>query len=95
MKKIFTLIAAAFLALGVQAAEDMSLNVSETVAFGDWEGGADPAVITITSAVVKAHSAGEPIELSFANLGGETKDESESPSAITTGASTGRSTLPS
>ena len=167
MKKIFTLIAAAFLALGVQAAEDMSLNVSETVAFGDWgfdnsaaptlnfsnwsagggwqfetalsqddycgvdftmeptvgahvtftityeggetqsldvpegttaiktdfafnggitkigfshgdwEGGADPAVITITSAVVKAHSAGEPIELSFANLGGETKDESE------------------
>lgn len=44
---------------------------------GDWEGGADPAVITITSAVVKAHSAGEPIELSFANLGGETKDESE------------------
>ena len=167
MKKIFTLIAAAFLALGAQAAEDMSLNVSETVAFGDWgfdnsaaptlnfsnwsagggwqfetalsqddycgvdftmeptvgahvtftityeggetqsldvpegttaiktdfafnggitkigfshgdwEGGADPAVITITSAVVKAHSAGEPIELSFANLGGETKDESE------------------
>ena len=167
MKKIFTLIAAAFLALGAQAAEDITLNPSETVAFGDWgfdnsaaptlnfsnwsagggwqfetalsqddycgvdftmeptvgahvtftityeggktqsldvpegttaiktdfafnggitkigfshgdwEGGADPAVITITSAVVKAHSAGEPIELSFANLGGETKDESE------------------
>ena len=167
MKKIFTLIAAAFLAPGAQAAEDITLNPSETVAFGDWgfdnsaaptlnfsnwsagggwqfetalsqddycgvdftmeptvgahvtftityeggetqsldvpegttaiktdfafnggitkigfshgdwEGGADPAVITITSAVVKAHSAGEPIELSFANLGGETKDESE------------------
>lgn len=167
MKKIFTLIAAAFLPLGAQAAEDITLNPSETVAFGDWgfdnsaaptlnfsnwsagggwqfetalsqddycgvdftmeptvgahvtftityeggetqsldvpegttaiktdfafnggitkigfshgdwEGGADPAVITITSAVVKAHSAGEPIELSFANLGGETKDESE------------------
>jgi len=167
MKKIFILIAAAFLALGAQAAEDITLNPSETVAFGDWgfdnsaaptlnfsnwsagggwqfetalsqddycgvdftmeptvgahvtftityeggetqsldvpegttaiktdfafnggitkigfshgdwEGGADPAVITITSAVVKAHSAGEPIELSFANLGGETKDESE------------------
>ena len=167
MKKIFTLIAAAFLALGAQAAEDITLNPSETVAFGDWgfdnsaaptlnfsnwsagggwqfetalsqddycgvdftmeptvgahvtftityeggetqsldvpegttaiktdfafnggitkigfshgdwEGGADPAVITITSAVVKAHSTGEPIELSFANLGGETKDESE------------------
>ena len=44
---------------------------------GNWEGGADPAVITITSAVVKAHSAGEVTELPFANLGGETKDESE------------------
>ena len=167
MKKIFTLIAAAFLALGAQAAEDITLNPSETVAFGDWgfdnsaaptlnfsnwsagggwqfetalsqddycgvdftmeptvgahvtftityeggetqsldipegttsiktdfafsggitqigfshgdwEGGADPAVITITSAVVKAHSAGEVTELPFANLGGETKDESE------------------
>lgn len=167
MKKIFTLIAAAFLALTAQAAEDITLNPSETVAFGDWgfdnsaaptlnfsnwsagggwqfetalsqddycgvdftmeptvgahvtftityeggetqsldipegttsiktdfafsggitqigfshgdwEGGADPAVITITSAVVKAHSAGEVTELPFANLGGETKDESE------------------
>lgn len=167
MKKIFTLIAAAFLALAAQAAEDITLNPSETVAFGDWgfdnsaaptlnfsnwsagggwqfetalsqddycgvdftmeptvgahvtftityeggetqsldipegttsiktdfafsggitqigfshgdwEGGADPAVITITSAVVKAHSAGEVTELPFANLGGETKDESE------------------
>ena len=36
MKKIFTLIAAAFLALGAQAAEDLTLNASETVAFGDW-----------------------------------------------------------
>lgn len=169
MKKNFTLIAAAFLALGVQAASDLTLNASETVAFGEWgfdnsgaptlnfsnwaggggwqfdtalsqddycgvdiafnattethvtffinyEGGAEQSIdvptgstgiqadfaftggitkigfkygdweatanadgcsITITSAVVKAHSAGEPIELSFANLGGETKDESE------------------
>ena len=36
MKKIFTLIAAAFLALGAQAAEDLTLNPAETVAFGDW-----------------------------------------------------------
>ena len=36
MKKIFTLIAAAFLSLGAQAAEDITLNPSETVAFGDW-----------------------------------------------------------
>ena len=36
MKKIFTLIAAAFLALSAQAASDLTLNVSETVAFGDW-----------------------------------------------------------
>ena len=36
MKKIFTLIAAAFLTLGAQAAEDLILNASETVAFGDW-----------------------------------------------------------
>ncbi len=36
MKKIFTLIAAAFLALGAQAASDLTLNASETVAFGDW-----------------------------------------------------------
>ena len=43
---------------------------------GDWEGGADPAVITITSAVVKAHSAGTVSQLAFADLGG-TKDETE------------------
>ena len=36
MKKIFTLIAAAFLTLGAQAASDLTLNVSETVAFGEW-----------------------------------------------------------
>ena len=36
MKKIITLIAAAFLSLGAQAAEDITLNPSETVAFGDW-----------------------------------------------------------
>ena len=36
MKKIFTLIAAAFLALSAQAAEDLTLNPAETVAFGDW-----------------------------------------------------------
>ena len=36
MKKIFTLIAAAFLALGAQAASDLTLNPAETVAFGDW-----------------------------------------------------------
>ena len=36
MKKIFTLIVAAFLTLGAQAAEDLTLNASETVAFGDW-----------------------------------------------------------
>ena len=36
MKKIFTLIAAAFLALSAQAASDLSLNPAETVAFGDW-----------------------------------------------------------
>ena len=35
---------------------------------GDWKGGADPAVITIISAVVKAHSTGEVTELSFADL---------------------------
>ena len=166
MKKIFTLIAAAMLTLGVQAASDLTLNPSETVAFGDygfdnsaaptltftnwaagggwqfatplsqddycgvefamestvgdhvtftitfeggetqnidvpagttsikadfafnggitkigfshgdWEGGVDPAVITITSAVVKAQSAGESIELPFANLS-EPEDGSE------------------
>ena len=36
MKKIFTLIAAAFLALSAQAASDLTLNASETVSFGDW-----------------------------------------------------------
>ena len=36
MKKIFTLIAAVMLTLGVQAASDLTLNASETVAFGDW-----------------------------------------------------------
>ena len=35
---------------------------------GDWEGGVDPAVITITSAVVKAHSAGTVSQLAFADL---------------------------
>ena len=44
---------------------------------GDWEGGADPAVITITSAVVKANSTGAVTELAFADLGGDTKDETE------------------
>ena len=167
MKKIFTLIAAAFLALSAQAASDLTLNPAETVAFGDWgfdksaaptltftnwaagggwqfatplsqddycgvdfameptvgnhvtltitfeggetqdidvpagttsikagfafnggitkigfshgdyEGGVDPAVITITSAVVKANSTGTVTELTFANLGGDTKDETE------------------
>ena len=43
---------------------------------GDYDGGIDPAVITITSAVVKANSTGEVTELSFADLGG-TKDETE------------------
>ena len=170
MKKIFTLIAAAFLALSAQAAEDLTLNPSETVAFGDWgfdnsgaptlnfgnwaagggwqfdtplsqdtycgvdfvfeattethvtffinyEGGAEQSIdvptgstgikadfaftggitkigfkygdwveattnpdgcsITITSAVVKANSTGAVTELSFAALGGDTKDETE------------------
>ncbi len=37
MKKIFTLIAAAFLALSAQAASDLTLNPAETVLFGgDW-----------------------------------------------------------
>ena len=36
MKKIFTLIAAAFLALSAQAASDLTLNPSETVSFGEW-----------------------------------------------------------
>ena len=70
MKKIFTLIAAAFLALCAQAASDLTLNPSETVAFGDWEAtaNADGASITITSAVVKAHSTGEVVELPYAEL---------------------------
>ena len=36
MKKIFTLITTALLALGTQAATDLTLNVSETAGFGDW-----------------------------------------------------------
>ena len=36
MKKIFTLIAAAFLALSAQAASDLTLNPAETVAFDSW-----------------------------------------------------------
>ena len=36
MKKIFTLISAAFLALSAQAASDLPLNASETVSFGEW-----------------------------------------------------------
>ena len=36
MKKIFTLITTALLALGVQAATDLTLNVSETAGFGGW-----------------------------------------------------------
>lgn len=36
MKKIFTLIVAAFMALGAEASEDLTLNASETVAFSDW-----------------------------------------------------------
>ena len=36
MKKIFTLIAVALTICSAQAAEDLTLNVSETVAFGDW-----------------------------------------------------------
>ena len=46
MKKILLLIAAAFLSLGAQAAEDLTLNVTETVAFGDWgfDNSADPTL---------------------------------------------------
>ena len=36
MKKIFTLIAVALTICSAQAAEDLTLNVSETVPFGDW-----------------------------------------------------------
>jgi len=36
MKKIFTLIAAAFLALSAQAASDLTLTPAETVSFGEW-----------------------------------------------------------
>ena len=170
MKKIFTLIAGAVLALGAQAASELTLNPAETAAFGDWgfdnsgaptlnfgnwsagggwqfstplsqddycgvdiafnattethvtffinyEGGGEQSIdvptgstsikadfaftgsitkigfkygdweatanengcsITITSAVVKAHSTGEVVELAFANLSeptdGYTKD---------------------
>ena len=38
MKKIFTLIAAAFLALGAQAAEDLTLNPADAKGFTDWGG---------------------------------------------------------
>ena len=38
MKKIFTLIAAAFLALGVQAASDLTLNPADAKGFTDWGG---------------------------------------------------------
>ncbi len=41
---------------------------------GDWEGGADPAVITITSAVVKANSTGAVTELTFADLSEPAED---------------------
>ena len=167
MKKIFTLISAAFLALSAQAASDLTLNASETVSFGEWgfsnenaptlvfgnwaggggwqfetalsqndycgvdiafeattethvtfmifyEGGgeqdidvptgstgikadfafdggitkigfkygdweatanADGASITITSAVVKANSTGEPVELPFADLSDSATNE--------------------
>ena len=50
---------------------------------GDWEGGADPAVITITSAVVKANSTGETVELSFADLS-ESATDSETGNVIYT-----------
>jgi len=45
--------------------------------YGDWEAtaNADGASITITSAVVKAHSTGEVVELAFADLNDDTKDE--------------------
>ena len=36
MKRIFTLIAVALTICSAQAAEDLTLNVSETVPFGDW-----------------------------------------------------------
>ena len=45
--------------------------------YGDWEDATkkDAASITITSAVVKAHSTGEVVELPFADLNDDTKDE--------------------
>ncbi len=45
--------------------------------YGDWEDATkkDAASITITSAVVKAHSTGEVVELAFADLNDDTKDE--------------------
>ncbi len=168
MKRILFFIMAALLSVGARAADDLTLNVSETVAFGDWgfskenaptlnfgnfaagggwqfatplsqddycgvdfafeattethvtffidyEGGAEQSIdvptgstgikadfaftggitkigfkygdweatanengasITITSAVVKAHSTGTVSQLAFADLGG-TKDETE------------------
>ena len=60
---------------------------------GDWEGGADPAVITITSAVVKAHSTGEVVELAFANL--NPGEDRPSPSTAIPPIPPGTSTLPS
>ena len=48
MKKIFTLIVAAFMALGAEAADDFTLNASETVAFGDW-GFSNEAAPTLVS----------------------------------------------
>ena len=44
--------------------------------YGDWEDATkkDAASITITSAVVKANSTGEVVELAFADLNDETKD---------------------
>ena len=45
--------------------------------YGDWEATANPdgCSITITSAVVKANSTGEVVELAFADLNDDTKDE--------------------
>ena len=45
--------------------------------YGDWEATANEngASITITSAVVKANSTGEVVELAFADLNDDTKDE--------------------
>ena len=45
--------------------------------YGDWEATVNEngATITITSAVVKANSTGEVVELAFADLNDDTKDE--------------------